>query len=124
MKHIILIAALAVLATGCYNDKYDKLYPGTGVVLCDTTSVTFTNDVQPIFAANCNNAGCHDVATSSGGYNFTTYAGSQSAVLNGKLSGCINWTPGFSAMPKNLPKLTPCEINKIQRWINQGALNN
>lgn len=107
---------------GCYNDKYDQLYP-TGTAVCDTTTVSYAADVQPILTAKCNTAGCHD-ATASGGYTLTTHAGAQTAAGSGKLLGSINWTAGFSAMPKNLPKLSDCEINKITRWVNQGALNN
>lgn len=112
----------AALIAGCYNDKYDKLYP-TGTVTCDTATVSYAADVQPILTAKCNTAGCHD-ATASAGYMLTTHAGSQAVAATGKLLGTINWTTGFSAMPKNLPKLSDCEINKITRWVNQGALNN
>ena len=113
----------AVIMASCYNDKYDKLYP-TGTVACDTTTVTYAADIQPIFNAKCNTVECHDAATASGGYTFMTHAGAQPAALNGKLMGSITWSVGFSAMPKNLPKLPDCEINKIRRWVNQGALNN
>ncbi|MBX2906430.1 MAG: hypothetical protein KF744_10360 [Taibaiella sp.] len=124
MRIAKLIAFLlpAAIVAGCYNDKYDKLYP-TGTVACDTSTITYASDIQPIFNAKCNTAGCHD-ATASGGYTLTTHAGSQVAVNSGKLLGSVTWTTGFSAMPKNLPKLSDCEINKITRWINQGAPNN
>lgn len=124
MKKLIVVAGIAIATAGCYNDKYDKLYPATGSVVCDTTTVTYAGDISPILTAKCNTVGCHDAATISGGYNFTTHAGTQPGALNGKIVGCINWAAGFSAMPKNLPKLSPCEINKITRWVNQGALNN
>ncbi len=123
MKKLIAIIGLALVTAGCYNDKYDKLYP-TGSVACDTTTVTFSNDIVPILTAKCNTAGCHDVATASGGYTLTTYAGAKVPALSGKMLGSVNWSAGFSAMPKNLPKLSTCEINKITRWVNQGALNN
>lgn len=122
---IVKLAAIVlpvVLAAGCYNDKYDKLYP-TGPVACDTTTVSFSADIMPVLSAKCNNAGCHDV-TASGGYNLATYAGAQLAVTNGRMIGSVTWTAGFSAMPKGMPKLTDCEINKMRRWVNQGAQNN
>jgi hypothetical protein len=123
MKKLIAIIGLALVVSGCYNDKYDKLYP-IGTVACDTSTVTFAADILPIFNAKCNTSGCHDAATNSGGYTYTTHAGAQPGALNGKILGTINWSAGYSAMPKNLPKLSTCEINKISRWINQGALNN
>jgi hypothetical protein len=123
MKKLLVMAGALVVMAGCYNDKYDKLYP-TGAVLCDTTTVTYMATVKPIIDAKCATAGCHDAATSAAGYNFSTHAGTVASVTAGKLLGTINWTPGFSAMPKNMPKLSSCEINKITRWVNQGALNN
>lgn len=123
MKKLLAIAALALVTAGCYNDKYDKLYP-VGSVVCDTTTVSYTADVRPILDAKCATAGCHDAGTGAGGYDFSTHATTQPSATNGKLVGTVNWTAGFSAMPKNQPKLSQCEINKITRWANQGALNN
>lgn len=123
MKKIIAIAGLALVTAGCYNDKYDKLYP-VGSVVCDTTTVTYTNDVKPILDAKCATAGCHDAATAAGGYDLSTQVATKTSATDGKLVGTVNWTAGFSAMPKNQPKLSQCEINKITRWVNQGALNN
>lgn len=124
MKKLIAIGAIAMITAGCYNDKADKLYPSPGTVVCDTTTVTYTDDIKPIFEAKCNTPGCHDAGAIAGGYNFTTQAGIQVPALNGRIVGCINWASGFSAMPKGLPKLQQCEIDKITRWVNQGALNN
>ena len=122
ITQLVAILMPAAIVAGCYNDKYDKLYP-TGTVACDTTTVTYAADIQPIFNAKCNTAGCHD-ATASGGYSFATHAGAQPAALNGKLIGCVTWTTGFVPMPQNQPKLSDCEIDKLRRWVNQGALNN
>ena len=123
MRKILAIAAIAITMAGCYNDKYEELYP-MGTVVCDTMTVTYTKDIKPIFESKCNTVGCHDAATASGGYDLTTHAGSQPGALNGRIGGAIEWKAGFSAMPKNLPKLSQCDINKIARWVNQGALNN
>jgi hypothetical protein len=124
MKKVIAIAGLALIAAGCYNDKYDKLYPVSGTTVCDTTNVTYAADIKPILTSKCNTAGCHDAATMSGGYNFTNHAGAKTAAQNGRLVGSVNWASGFSAMPKNLPKLSQCEINKIASWVTKGALDN
>jgi len=113
----------ALVAAGCYNDKYDKLYP-TGTVVCDTATVSFATDIKPLLTAKCGTTGCHNAATASAGYDFTTHTGAQPAALNGKLLGSVNWSPGFNAMPQNLPKLAQCEIDKLTRWVHQGALNN
>lgn len=122
MKKIWITAVIALAFAGCYNDKADKLYPSPGVVVCDTTNVTYAHDIKPIFDAKCSIVGCHDAATNAGGYNFSTQSGIQTPALNGKIVNSINWIN--SPMPKNLPKLPQCEIDKITRWANQGALNN
>jgi hypothetical protein len=36
----------------------------------------------------------------------------------------MNQTAGFKAMPQGGNKLDQCDINKIQKWVNAGALNN
>lgn len=118
-----VLAVLCIAAfTGCYNDKFETLYP-LGTVVCDTTNVSFATDLKPILTAKCNISGCHNTAASTG-YDLTTYDGLKVIADNGKLLGSINWTTGFSAMPKSLPKLSTCEINKFTRWVNQGKLNN
>lgn len=122
MKKIIAIAALTIIVTGCYNDKGDKLYPSPGTVVCDTTNITYANDIKPIFAAKCNTAGCHASAVTGGGYDFTSHTGIQPTALSGQIVNSINWVG--NPMPKNLPKLSQCEIDKITRWVNQGALDN
>lgn len=128
MKKTMIIAALSLVAAGCYNDKYDKLYPSTATtsVTCDTTSITFSHDIMPIITAKCAiSGGCHDASGGAvNGYDFTTYAGVQPEAANGNLMGDINWASGHNQMPQGASKLPDCEINKFTRWVNQGALNN
>ena len=128
MKKIMIVAGALLVLNSCYNDKYDKLYPAPAVVTCDTTNVTFTHDIMPILTANCNvTGGCHDAAGAAvSGYDFTGYAGIHFQATQNILINDINQTPsaGHNAMPKNLPKMAQCDIDKITRWVNLGALNN
>jgi hypothetical protein len=128
MKKIMLIAGLSIVIAGCYNDKADKLYPSAATVTCDTTAITFTHDIVPILNASCAISGCHDAAgaVSSGGYNFSAYTDMHRAAVDPSniLLGDVNWESGHNAMPKGLAKLSACDINKITRWVNLGALNN
>lgn len=123
MRKIIGVFACALIFTGCYYDKYDKLYP-SATTTCDTTTVTFTADILPIMNAKCATAGCHDSQTKQNGYDMGTYAGVKMVVDDGKLVGCIRWDNGFLPMPQGMTKVDDCSINKIVRWVNQGALNN
>jgi len=92
--------------------------------VCDTSAaVLFSTTVKPIMDAKCATAGCHD-ANGAAGYSLITYAGVKACVNSGKFMGSINHTAGFKAMPQGGNKLAQCDINKIQKWVNAGALNN
>ena len=116
-----LVLAVVLLATACYYDKEEVLYPGSGACTIPTT-LSFKTDVLPILNSRCNT--CHAGVSPSAGISLATYTDVMKSVNNGSLMGSINWTSGFSAMPKNSSKMPSCEIQKIQTWIDQGALNN
>lgn len=92
---------------------------------CDTANQTLAANVQPILQTYC--YGCHSNAganASGGGINLETYASLQTYASIGKLMCAVNQGAGCSAMPKGGSKLPQCEIDKIQSWVNAGALNN
>ncbi len=127
----ILIAALSILAlNSCYNDKYDKLYPTPVTTTCDTSTISYARDIVPILTANCTiNSSCHLGGASTSGYDMSTYDGimanaaypTQEVLIND-----INGTPVSRrhAMPKGLPKIASCDINKLTKWVNAGTPNN
>ena len=129
MKKLLLATGLVLLIAGCYNDKYDKLYPNPPVTVnpCDTTGIiTYSNDIKPIISANCYNPGngCHDaVGSAVSGYNYEDSTVLQTNALSGLVVPDINFTPtkGHNTMPKNGTQLPACNINKITRWVNEGA---
>ena len=123
MKKVILAGAAIIALAGCYNDSYDKLYPTpTKPATCDTTTISYTHDIVPILNTNCNSASCHAPSGSSG-YDLTDTVTLQGVALGGILVNDINFTPTGRNhdMPKDLPKLGSCDINKITRWVNLGA---
>lgn len=89
---------------------------------CDTANVTFAVSIKPIITNKCQ--GCHSSSSAGGGYDLSTYAGVKTVVTNGKLWGSVNFTSGYSAMPKGGTKLSTCELAKIKKWIDAGAPNN
>lgn len=112
--------------TSCYYDKADKLYPSNGGA-CDTTNSQYTSDVKPIIKTNCLDQGCHTSSNPSGLIVLETYSGVQSMVSGDRLMNAIKQTyPTGSTknMPPAANKISDCEINKIQSWINHGAQNN
>jgi hypothetical protein len=125
-----IVLCLAGIFCGCYNDKYNKLYPATTTTTttCDTTTIAYTKDIKPIIVANCYSPGngCHDAAGSAtSGFDYQTSATVLiSNATSGLLLADITWQPRHNQMPKGGAMLPGCDIAKITRWVNEGAPNN
>jgi ribosomal protein S16 len=91
-------------------------------IVCDSTAYTYSADISPIMSTFCN--GCHGGAFPSAGINTSSWAGLQSIANNDSLMGSIQHDSGFSPMPKGSAKMNACNITKIRKWIQAGALNN
>lgn len=113
---------------------------GAALTICADTSGTgnggginpracFARDILPVLFSKCASAGCHDAATHTGGYNFTTYATTKNTVVAGnpgqsKLYQVISNTSQDDKMPPaGSSQLTIAEIDSIGKWIRYGALN-
>lgn len=103
---------------GCYYDNEEELYPGS--TTCDTTNVTYSNSVAPVFAANCNS--CHSSGSPSGNIVTDNYTSVKANIS--RIRGAINHQSTFSQMPQNGSKLPACTLTKIDVWINQGMQEN
>jgi hypothetical protein len=88
---------------------------------CDTLNYKFAADIWPILNTNC--YGCHNNNNVSGNIYIRNYDDVLLMVNDGSLIGSLTGN-GYSLMPKNTPGLQPCKITQIQKWINDGALNN
>lgn len=88
---------------------------------CDTSIVTFSGVVFPILQNQC--VSCHTDNLASGNVNLSTYTHIKSYVDNGSLIGSIEHTGGFSIMPPSGLKMNQCDIDKINIWIEGGALD-
>ncbi len=122
------VALLVLLCSSCYYDNVQKLNPasilGTNT-LCDTTTVTYSVSIVNILQLNC--YGCHDVNNSKnngGGFQLDTYATLSDNIANSNFPQCLTGAGGLSAMPKNTSPLPSCEMDVINKWIREGALNN
>ena len=87
---------------------------------CDTTTVTYSGTVAPIFSTNC--IGCHSTSGTST-TKLDSYTGAKAAVTAGRILGTIQHLTGYTAMPPG-GSLSTCDINRIKAWIYRGALNN
>lgn len=119
-----LLGMIFIPIPGCYFDNEEDLYPDNG---CDTVNVTYSQSVAPIIQNKCFQ--CHSIATevsSGSGVHFEGYIAISNYLTSSEASflGSIRHESGFSPMPKNNPKLTPCEIKKIELWIADGFPDN
>jgi len=130
MKKIALL--LLILITGgvlisCYNDNLSEMTPSSDVSggSCDTTAViTYSNHVAVVLKTNCGTGNsCHSSRNTSG-YDLSTYESVKALTVSGKLMSSITWTGSATRMPENGPKMSECNISKIQKWVERGALNN
>jgi len=93
---------------------------------CDTSQVTYSGTLAPMFAKNC--TGCHNDNLANGNVKLNSYEQVKIVAQNGKLIGTITHAPGYTPMPESYPpgsvKLPDCTINQIKIWIAAGAPNN
>ena len=87
---------------------------------CDTTAVTYSGTLAPIFATNC--IVCHS-ASSTSTTKLDSYTGVKAAVTAGRILGAIQHLSGYLPMPPG-SSLSVCNINKIKAWIHKGSPNN
>lgn len=111
---ILITAILTATLHSCYNDKEELLYPVQAA--CDTTNVTYSLKVAPIFTANCTN--CHNATTAGGGIKLET-VGNVQTNINRAYDAIIN-----GRMPPDGGKLNACNISIIRVWKNEGAIAN
>jgi hypothetical protein len=103
----------------CYYDSEEDLYPN---VTCDTTNVKYSVEIKAIINNNC--IGCHSAAANQGDIQLENHADVLKYANNGRLLGSIKHAATYVAMPTGAPKLSDCNISKVEAWINAGSPNN
>lgn len=123
---VIVLVLIMSISGGCYYDNEETLYP---VGVCDTADVKYSDQITYIISNKCYD--CHDnanAAIAGDGNSWEGYAN-----ISGYLDGAtgpstflnsINHVAGYTPMPKDRPKLSPCEIGTITIWIQDGYPNN
>ena len=107
--------------------------PGAKPARSPDQAVSYYEELLPIFQANCH--GCHQPAKAKGEYVMTAF---DKLLAGGKTAGAIvpgkpekshlleQITPnpaGEIEMPKNGKPLATAEIDRIRKWIAEGALD-
>jgi hypothetical protein len=101
MKKLIVILICGAMFASCKKDKSSYIPD------CSGTAKSYSTDVAPLFAGECN--GCHS--------NYSSYSGvssDKSKIRSSIVSG---------SMPQN-SSLADAEKNNIVCWIDAGAANN
>ncbi len=119
---ITLLLMLALLFTSCYRDNKEEIYKNFDQAGCDTTDTKFSTTVQPIFIDNCALSGCHVGSSPQSGLDLSTYTDIETIASDGRLEKRITNNPGPIMPPSGA--LPQCEINKILKWVSNGAQNN
>jgi hypothetical protein len=140
INHVVTLKFVFVLClvisgySSCTYKNEEEVNPSGTCSGVSLDSVSFSNDIIPIFVANCDNSGCHTGNTQAS--NILNLSPSVAySQLSKKGSGYINVSnPSFSvlystlvsgspAMPPSGP-LSNCELELIQKWMSQGGKNN
>jgi len=126
MGIISVIAAVVLLVlSGCYRDKTVLFDTGDEV----TRTVTFSNDIIPIFNSSCNISGCH---SPGGKAPDLSAANAYNSLMGG---GYINtddpysgelylWMTGKKGTPMPVSGVNKDYNALVLAWIKQGAQNN
>ncbi len=125
MKYILKalpIALVALFLSSCYSDNKEELYKNFVTEDCDTANTKFAANIQPIIAQNCAIPFCHNTSERQSGLDLSTYADIQAVANDGRLENRITGNPGPIMPPSGA--LQPCEVEKILKWVNNGAQNN
>jgi uncharacterized membrane protein len=121
MPRGILSVLLVLLLNACLQDKQTVLAPKTCSTL-PSSQVSFSKDIFPIIKINC--LQCHDAKNHFGGIVIENYTQIAESGKSGELYSTIQISSnGKAYMPKG-GRLMDCEIDLIQAWVKQGALNN
>ena len=117
----ILFLFVIASFTTCYYYKEDIRYSNNA---CDTTNITFTGKVAPVFANNC--LVCHGNSVAppdGGGLRLQDYADVKANIT--KAFGSMSHLPGFIPMPLGQSEtIDPCSIKIVRIWIDAGMPDN
>ena len=122
---MIPVLAIILVFNSCYKDVYvdleDTENPSVG-------TMSFKNDIMPIFNASCNISGCHNGQVAPNllpdkAYN-SLINGNYINTSNPQASELYQWMKGNRSQPMPLSGPNKTYNDKVLAWITQGALNN
>jgi cytochrome c553 len=112
---------IVLIMAACTSNSEEELY-GDEESSCDTTNVSFSNDVFPIIDNNC--LACHGTGSPPLGISLTSYSEIKHVASSSRFLGAIKHQQGYTPMPQNAPKLSDCKIATLEAWVNDGMPDN
>jgi mono/diheme cytochrome c family protein len=123
MHKYLIYSFFSLVVSGSISCAYnveEELYPP---VVCDTLNVTYSGTILPIIQQNCYD--CHsDANVSISLIPLEGYAFISVKAHDGQLIMAIRHTGEVTPMPKDRPSLSECDIQKIEKWVADGAPDN
>lgn len=111
MNKIFSFLICSMFLSSCYYDNQEDLYG----IECDTSNLTYSNQMEKIIAESCATTGCH--VSGNGIVIYDSYGSVKNGVDNGTIiDRVIN--------KKNMPPsgtMSDCNYSLINEWIKQGA---
>ncbi|MCU0446500.1 MAG: hypothetical protein MUE85_16465 [Microscillaceae bacterium] len=126
LKKLLYLLIFGGFVASCASETEEELLRNS-LIGCDTTDVSYVQDIKPILQSHCYRCHATDIATAGivvEGYNNAKALAQ--TLRNGQnvLVGVTAHLPGFSPMPRNAPKLSACDILKIRKWVEEGVKDN
>ncbi|MDX5405392.1 MAG: hypothetical protein LPK28_07835 [Bacteroidota bacterium] len=121
-KNLLSISLVLAFMGGCYYDNQEDLFSNYPQTNCDTSAVTYTEDISWIMDTYC--VSCHGGSAPQSGLDLSSYQGVQTAAQNGKLLDRISRPQGDALLMPPTGKMSDCNIDKVRVWVNKGAINN
>lgn len=133
MKNNLILSAITLAFLLMWSAcDYNKLPEPEQPEFCDTTEVTYDNQMKDIIDNSCAYTGCHDGAGGIAPFNYTNYDGLSNAfgvmrtrVVTFKDDPAQGMPPNSSAYPQSRKDdLTEEELELFRCWIEAGFPEN
>lgn len=123
-KHFyyLFLLTLVMAWSSCYYDNREDLHQYYTDVTCDTTAVTYSNDVVGVLNQYC--ISCHNANISEANVNLDGYDNAKLHATQGSLLGSIMHQAPYAPMPSAGQRIPQCDEDKIAAWVNAGMPNN
>ncbi|NPD45451.1 MULTISPECIES: c-type cytochrome domain-containing protein [unclassified Lentimicrobium] len=133
MRKVVLMAFIALIVVSCKHERVvpESLETPTQSLSCNSDTVYFVNDIQPLINSTCATSGCHDAASAEHGVDLSSYI---RIIKTGEVKPFrpedselyeVLFEDGDDLMPPPpMASLTREQKELIRKWISQGAKNN